>query len=382
MIIKNGNIYTNKLFINGDIIIQDKIIKHIVYNYDIDNNKINESDEAIIDASDLYIIPGLVDIHFHGCKGHDFCEATFECLDMITQYQMQNGVTSIIPATMTLSRHELEEIFINFYKYKNDKGSTIRGITMEGPFVSQSKKGAQNGNYILMPDIGLFREMQKLSGNMIKQVAVAPEEDKDFLFVKEVSKETVVSVAHTMADYDIADNAFKSGATHVTHLFNAMPAFNHREPSIVGAAFDNPNVFVELICDGIHLHPSIVRAMFKMFGADRICMISDSMMATGMPDGDYMLGGQSVKVSGKKALLKDGTIAGSVSNLYDCLKTAVFDMKIPLAEAICACTSTPAKSLGIENECGYICVGKEADLVLMDKDLNIRYVIKSGEIVI
>ena len=382
MIIKNGDIYINNLFINGDIIIQDKIIKDIAYNFNTDNNKINESHEIIIDASDLYIVPGLVDIHFHGCKGHDVCEATSDCLDVITQYQAQNGVTSIVPATMTLSQYELEDIFINFSKYKNDNGSTIRGITMEGPFVSKSKKGAQNGEYVLKPDIDLFKKMQKLSGNMIKQVAIAPEEDKDFLFIKEISKETIVSVAHTAADYDIADNAFKSGATHVTHLFNAMPAFNHREPSIVGAAFDNPNVFIELICDGIHLHPSIVRAMFKLFGADRICMISDSMMATGMPDGDYTLGGQSVKVSDKKALLKDGTIAGSGSNLHDCLKKAVLDMKIPLTEAICACTSTSAKSLGIENECGHICVGREADLVIMDKDLNIRYVIKSGQIVI
>ena len=226
-----------------------------------------------------------------------------------------------------------------------------------------------------------YREMQSLCGNLIKQVAVAPEEDEDFAFIKEISQETAISVAHTMADYDISKKAFEYGATHVTHLFNAMQPFVHRDPAVVGAAFDQKNVFVELICDGIHIHPSMVRAMFQLFGPERICMISDSMMATGMPDGEYSLGGQAVNVVGKKATLADGTIAGSASNLYDCFKTAVLEMGIPLESAVMASTITPAKSLGFDKECGSICEGKAADFVLLDQNLNIKYVIKDGKLI-
>lgn len=384
MIIKNGDVYINNEFVKSDLRIVDNAIYDIRSGFDY--NKYDNADndimyDVIIDASDMYVIPGLVDIHFHGCAGFDFCDGTDESLDAITQYQVQNGITSIVPATMTLPENELEKIFANFVRYKNDKGSSIRGITMEGPFISIAKKGAQNSDYILKPNMEFFKKMQSLSGDMIKQVAIAPEEDKDFVFIKEISKKTVVSLAHTMADYDIADKALKSGATHITHLFNAMPGFSHREPAVVGAAFDNQNTFVELICDGIHVHQSVVRAMFKLFGSDRICMISDSMMATGMPDGNYMLGGQDVEVLGKKAILTDGTIAGSASNLYECLRTAVHEMNVPLADAVRACTDTPAKSLGIDKQCGCIDIGCEADLVIMDKALDIKYVIKSGKII-
>lgn len=379
MIIKNGKIFDESgQFKNGFIVVEEGKIKEVGYEEKCE--KICQNEE-IIDADDFYVIPGFVDIHFHGCVGYDFCDGSKEAFDAITKYQAKNGVTSISPATMTLSREELVRIFTEAGKYQNQTGSTIRGITMEGPFVSQAKKGAQNGEFIHKPDVDFYREMQSLCGNLIKQVAVAPEEDEDFAFIKEISRETVISIAHTMADYDTAKMAFECGATHVTHLFNAMLPFVHRDPAVVGAAFDQKNVFVELICDGIHIHPSMVRAMFQLFGPERICMISDSMMATGMPDGEYSLGGQAVNVVGKKATLTDGTIAGSASNLYDCFKTAVLGMGIPLESAVMASTITPAKSLGFDKECGSICEGKAADFVLLDSDLNIKYVIKDGKLI-
>ncbi len=338
-----------------------------------------EPGEEVVDASGCYVIPGLVDIHFHGCVGYDFCDGTVEAMDAITYYQAQNGVTSISPATMTLSETELARIFSNAGRYRNDRGSKIRGITMEGPFVSQTKKGAQNGKYIHKPDVKFYRKMQELCNGMIRQAAVAPEEDAGLSFTREICKEAAVSVAHTTAGYEMADAAFAAGANHVTHLFNAMPPFTHREPGVVGAALDHPHVFVELICDGIHIHPSMVRAAFAMFGAGRICMISDSMMATGMEDGDYALGGQPVKVTGRLATLHDGTIAGSASNLMDCLRVAVKEMHIPLEQAVLASTLTPARSLGIEKECGSIEIGKPADAVILDKELNIVRVIVRGE---
>lgn len=379
MIIKNGKIFTKEgIFQDGVVSVKDGKISNVSLEACVEEV---ESDGPVIDANGSYVIPGLVDIHFHGCVGYDFCDGTEEAFDAICSYQLKNGVTSISPATMTLSKEELSKIFRCAGKYGNRTGSCIRGITMEGPFISVKKKGAQNEAYIHEPDVSFFNEMQTLSGGLIRQVAVAPEEDKQLSFTSEISKATVVSVAHTTADYNTANSAFQKGATHVTHLFNAMPPYAHRDPGVVGAAYDNSDVYVELICDGIHIHPSMVRAMFGLFGADRICMISDSMMATGMTDGAYSLGGQAVTVSGKLATLEDGTIAGSASNLMDCLRVAVKEMKVPLEEVVKSCTITPAKSLHFDDVCGSIEEGKNADFVILNENLEIINVIKNGVVI-
>ena len=366
----------NGAFLKGSIEVVGKNISKVVW----EDTGMNISEDTI-DAGEWYVIPGLVDIHFHGCMGVDFCDGTFHAMDVITKYELEHGVTSIVPATMTLSREELAAIFENAGNYKQTTGSTIYGITMEGPFVSMAKKGAQNGVFIHKPDMEFYQQMQQLSGGMIRQVAVAPEEDTDFSFIKEASRECVVSVAHTTAGYDIAREAFEKGASHVTHLFNAMPPFHHRDPGVIGAAIEKENVYVELICDGVHIHPAVVRTVFQLFGAERICMISDSMMATGMTDGEYSLGGQKVKVTGRTATLADGTIAGSASNLYDCLKVAV-KVGIPIEDVVRACTLTPAKSLHLDKECGSIQEGKRADFLILDQELNIKMVVKDGEIVL
>ena len=380
MILKGQKIYTKEgFFRSGQLKIQDgKIAKVLLGD---GTGAICTEDAEVIDVQGKYVLPGLVDIHFHGCRGVDFCDGTKEAMDTICAYELEQGITAIVPATMTLSLEELSHIFEAAGKYRESKGSTLYGITMEGPFVSMTKKGAQNGAYIHKPDVNFYRQMQELSGGMIRQVAVAPEEDADYAFIREVSKETVISVAHTTADYDTARNAFLNGANHVTHLFNAMPGFLHRDPGVVGAAAENDKVYVELICDGVHIHPAMVRAMFALFGSKRICMISDSMMATGMEDGSYTLGGQAVQVVGKKATLSDGTIAGSASNLMDCLRVAVQEMGIPLEEVVRSCTLTPAVSLGIDADCGSIAEGKRADFIVLDDVLHLCMVIKDGKIV-
>lgn len=376
MIIQNGKIFGETgQFRWGSIVIGKDKFEEIIYDVPV----VAGEADIVIDASGLYVIPGMVDIHLHGCAGYDFCDGTREAFEGIAGYQVKNGVTTISPATMTLPAERLADIFKAAGEYCKKNDTVIRGITMEGPFISEKKRGAQNLRFIHTPDVQLYRRMQELCDGLIRQVAVAPEEDEELHFIKEVSRETVVSVAHTSADFSLADKAFKAGATHVTHLYNAMPAFGHRAPGVVGAAFDNKDVFVELICDGVHIHPSVVRAVFELFGAERICMISDSMMATGMPDGEYCLGEQAVTVKGRKAILADGTIAGSVSNLYDCLRMAVLEMDIPLEKAILSCTQTPAKALGMENVCGSIKKGMPADCVLLDADLNIRTIIKNGQ---
>ena len=338
----------------------------------------DEQEGEILDASGLYAVPGLIDIHFHGCVGYDFCDGTVEAFDAILNYEASQGVTAVCPATMTLDEGTLERVFSLAGVYPNNQGAMMAGITMEGPFVSGAKKGAQNAKYIRKPDVGMYRKMQKMANGRILQVAVAPEEDQDFRFARELNQEVVISVAHTCCDYETARQAFRNGYSHVTHLYNAMNGFGHREPGVIGAACDAEHVYAELICDGIHIHPSTVRTTFKMFGQDRICMISDSMMAAGMPDGTYALGGQEVFMKGRKATLSDGTIAGRASTVMDCLRTAVGEMGIPLETALKACTINPAKSLHIEKMHGSIREGKYADLVLLDRDLNVVKVFLKG----
>lgn len=377
MFIKNGFIFTETNgFQLGSIEISEDRIKTIIYGLATEWKT-----ENVFDAKEMYIIPGLVDIHLHGCAGVDFCDGTFEAFEKIEEYQLKHGITNIFPATMTVSTEDLHKNFSVAGEYMQRSQGVMAGITMEGPFIAEVKKGAQNGEYIKKPDADMYRQLQALSHGSIKQVAVAPETEGALDFISEVSKETVVSVAHTAADYELSKKAFEGGATHVTHLLNGMNAFLHREPGVIGAAFDNKNIFVELICDGVHIHPAMVRAMFKLFGAERLCMISDSMRATGMSDGEYTLGGQKVFVKNSEATLENGTIAGSICNLYECLKKAVLEMKIPLEEAVLACTKTPAKSLGMAEEFGVLAEGRSADILILDKELNIKCIIKKGKII-
>lgn len=380
MIIKNGNIFEEDgRFHKGYIRVEGMYIKELGRE-EMSGNSALEEQETVLDAQGLYVIPGLVDIHMHGCAGYDFCDGTPEAFEEIARYEAENGVTSIVPATMTLSKERLARIVEAAGRYMSEDSSVIKGITMEGPFISEEKKGAQDARYIVSPDKELLGELQKLSQGRIRQVTVAPEIDGAIEFIGDVSGEMVVSVAHTAADYQQTVAAFEKGANHVTHLFNAMPPLNHREPGVIGAALDHKDVFVELICDGEHIHPAAVRAAFQMFGAERICMISDSMRATGMPDGEYSLGGQPVWVKDGRAVLENGHLAASVCTLYDCLRKTVLEMDISLEEAVKACTITPAKSLNLHKECGKLAIGYPADILLLDVDLKKKYIIKSGKL--
>ena len=335
--------------------------------------------DQVVDVTDCYVIPGLIDIHFHGCKKVDFCDGTKEVFETIAEYQASQGVTAICPATMTFSREKLESIFQTVREYPNEKGAILCGVNMEGPYISYKKKGAQNGQYIRVASVEEFNKLQELSGNMIKLVDIAPEIDGAMEFIQEAKKSTNISIAHTTAGYDIAMKAFEQGASHVTHLYNAMTGFTHREPGVVGAAAEYEGCYVELICDGVHIHPSAVKSTFKLFGKERIVLISDSMEATGMPDGEYELGGQKVIVRGNRAELKDGTLAGSVTNLLKCMQTAVKDMGIPLEDAVVCATQNAAKSIGVFDTMGSLEPDKLANVVILDKDLNIKAVYIKGE---
>ena len=335
------------------------------------------NDGKVIDAEGLYVLPGLVDIHTHGAVGHDFCDGDITGLKKIAEYEKSCGITSFCPTSMTFSESRLSKIFEtvnNLHPSDNDNLARIAGINMEGPFIASSKKGAQNGDYIQNPDIEMFARLNEKCDNQIRIVTVAPELDGSMDFISKYQDKVTISLGHSDASYETAAAAIKAGATHVTHLFNAMPPLNHRNPGIIGAAADSENVMVEIICDGIHLHPSILRTAFKTFSDERVILISDSMEATGMPDGEYELGGQRVYKDGAHATLSDGTIAGSVSNLFDCMRNAI-SFGIPPESAIKAATCNPAKSIGLLGKIGTLAVNAYADIILLNKDFELVRVI-------
>lgn len=346
------------------------------------------ADETVVDATGCYVIPGLTDIHFHGCVGYDFCDGTKEAFSHMAAYELKNGITTICPATMTLSEEVLLNICKEAAQYKKEQqaaadpaafGASLVGINLEGPFLSYAKKGAQNPKYLHQPDAPMLDRLQDAAEGLVKLVAIAPEEEGAMDCIKSGRDKYKFSVAHTTANYEIAKEAMDQGAKHVTHLYNAMPPFTHRESGVIGAAFDTEGCEAELICDGVHISPPVVRATFQLFGTDRMILISDSMMATGMQDGEYALGGQPVIVKGNLATLKDGTIAGSATNLMDCMRTAILTMGIPKESAFQAATINPARSIGIDQDYGSIASGKVANLVLLDqKDLSIRQIIFNG----
>ncbi len=338
-----------------------------------------------LDLRGCYVIPGLTDLHFHGCVGEDFSDACAEGLQKMADYELSRGITQICPAGMTLSEEILTEVCRTAAAQAagNGGGAELAGINLEGPFLCMAKKGAQNADYLHDPDPEMLHRLQTAAGGLVKLVTLACEQPGSIEFIKAAAADGVtVSLGHTTADYDTASAAYAAGARQATHLFNAMPPFTHRAPGVVGAAFDHPEVKVELISDGVHIHPSVVRCVFRLFGKDRVILISDSLRATGMPDGVYPFGGQQIEVHGSRATMlgHPETLAGSVSDLMACLKTAV-SFGIPLADAVTAAAVNPAKVLGIYHRVGSLDMGKEANLAVLDESLDLRGVIFRGEVV-
>jgi len=335
---------------------------------------------TVIDASGCYAIPGLIDVHLHGCIGHDFSEANIDDIVKMAHYQAENGITAICPTTLTLPEAQLNQACQNIAACDAKGGAAIVGIHLEGPFFSPLKAGAQNPAHIQPPNIQMVDRLQKAADGLVKILSLAPEMPGGMELIDAYADKIVCSLAHTTANYETALDALKRGARHATHLFNAMPPFNHRDPGVIGAALDSPHCNVELICDGVHVHPAVVRATLRMFSDDRVIMISDGVAATGLGEGTYEIGGLTVKVQGNTArLIEGGAIAGSVANLMQCVRIAVVQMGIPLAQAVKCASVNPAKAIGIFDEHGSIEPGKYADLVLLNADLSIRSVFLRGE---
>ena len=366
MIIKGGKVFQEDgSFLEQALYINDhRLVDKAEY----------QDDEKVIDAEGLLVLPGLVDIHSHGAAGEDFSDGNPEGLKKILQYEKRCGITSYCPTSMTFPKERLRQIFASIKGAQTEEEAKVVGINMEGPFLDPAKKGAHVEEWIAAPDAAFVRELNQDVDGLVRLVTLAPNMDGAEEFIKEMHEEVCISLGHTAADYDCASGAMKLGAHHVTHLYYAMQPFGHRAPGLIGAAMDDPECMVEMICDGYHIHPSAIRAAFRMFGPERVILISDSMRATGMENGTYELGGQEVTVKDRKAVLKDGTLAGSATNLYGCMCKAV-EFGIPLEQAIMAATANPARSIGIFDRVGSIRIGKQADLLLVSENLELKRVI-------
>lgn len=365
MIIKNAQIYTRDFnFEKKDLYIDGECFSE-------------KGDGDIVDAEGLYVIPGLIDLHFHGCNGASFMDGTAEAIDTIVEYEAAHGITAVCPSTEPARHDRLIKALNAASGYKNSHGAVLCGINLEGPFLTYEKRGGNNEKYLLSPSEKLFEEYQKAANGLIKIMDMAPDLDGSLEFIKKQSKNIVISLAHTAADYKTCMEGFAAGASLVTHLFNGMAAFHHRDTGLVGAAMDS-GAYVELICDGMHVTDSMIRAAHKIFGAERIVCISDSLFCAGLPDGHYKNDDCEIDVIDGLARLEDGTINGAASNLYENMRHLI-KIGIPRNDAIRMSTYNPAKVLNILDMTGTLETGKWANFVVADGDMHIKDVYVKGK---
>ncbi len=378
MKICNAKVFINGAFVPGEIEFDEKIIKAGPCT---DLNGAGAASSAAsqdtIDAQGCYVIPGLIDIHTHGAMGADTSDGDPEGMLTLSRYYAAGGVTSFCPTTMTLKEPELTKAMQTVHDFRRPgDGAKIAGVHLEGPFVCYAKRGAQAAENLQDPDLPMFYRLNDVSGGQVVLITLAPELPGAMDFIREASKICTVSIGHTEADYDTAMQAFEAGASHATHLFNAMPPLLHRDPGIIGAASD-AGADVELITDGYHIHPAVIRITHRIFG-EKLNLISDSLRCAGMPDGDYTLGGQPITVSNGKATLKGSdTLAGSSIHLMEGLRRSV-NFGIPLESAVYAATLAPAKAIHRDKDIGSLEEGKAADLVILDPELNVKAVYIDG----
>lgn len=367
---KNARIFGGDRFFSGSFRVENGLFTHITE---------GGEEGPGTDLGGALVLPGLVDLHIHGSMGADFSDGDPEGLRTMARYLAKNGITGFAPTSMTLPYDTLERAYRTGREIADEAPegcARILGIHMEGPFFSEKKKGAQNAENLRLPDYDFFRGLQEAGGGLLRIADVAPELPGAEEFCRKASKTCRVSLAHTDASWEDAAKAFEAGARHVTHLFNAMPPLHHRRPGVIGAAAERDDVVVELICDGLHVHPSVIRLTYRLF-PERVCMISDALRCCGMPEGAYELGGQQVYLKGNLATLRDGTIAGSATNLYDCLRTVIRSGVSP-EQAIRSATLIPARELGCEDRLGSIGEGKYADFIVADESFNRREVYLGG----
>lgn len=375
-----------KVITNGKIILKDKILENcaLVYSDVIEGILSAEnvpSDAEIIDAGGGFISPGFIDLHIHGYLGKDVCDGEEESIRTISKGIIANGVTGYLPTTMTVDMKVIKKSLEVLRALKKEseswEGSEILGCHAEGPFISESKKGAQDPKHILSPDAEFVKEYS----DIIKIISLAPEEDTaDFSAIREINKETdvVISMGHTSADYNTAMASISNGVKHATHLFNAMTPLAHRAPGVVGAALTS-DVSCELIVDTFHVSPALYDMLYKLKGR-KLCFITDCLPAGGLPYGEYTLGGNKIVYRDIVCRLEDGTVAGSVLQLNKGVWNVYKNSAIPLCECVNCASLNPAETIGVADRKGSLEIGKDADIVILDNEFNVLKTIKKGDI--
>ena len=375
-----------RAIIGGKIILKDRIVENSALLYSdviegivpVDNVP---ADAEIIDAKGRYVAPGLIDMHIHGYLGKDVCDGEEESIRIISEGLLANGVTGYLPTTMTedmkIIRKALEVCRSLKEESKTWQGSAILGCHAEGPFISESKKGAQDAKYILKPDAKFVKEY----ADIIKSITLAPEcDENDFAAIREIKRDTdvVISMGHTSADYETAMASVNAGVSHVTHLYNAMTPHAHRAPGVVTAAF-NADISCELIVDTFHVDTALYNMLWRLKGR-KLCFITDCLPAGGLPEGEYTLGGQKIIYKGIVCRLEDGTVAGSVLKLNKGVWNVYTNSDIPLYECVNCASLNPATALGLEKSKGSLEIGKDADIIITDGEFNVEKTIIGGEI--
>jgi len=350
-----------------------------------DNKSIDVTAESeVIDARDKFVIPGFIDMHVHGGGGSDIMDGKYEAVKQVAITHSRFGTTAFLPTTMTMSKNNIVGSLKSIYEafIKGTGAAEILGVHLEGPYINPEKKGAQKEKEIKSASTGEFLEFNKTSGDLIRLVTIAPEMTGAIDFIRWLHKRRViVSVGHSNATYEQVQEGIQAGLSHVTHTFNAMRGLDHREPGVVGAALSSPELIVEMIADGIHLHPVVMKILVKTKGIEKIVLITDAMRATSKPEGTYSIGGQEVTVARGQARLKNGTLAGSVLTMDKAVRNSINEVGVPLLKAIQMATLNPAKCLGIEGKKGSLEPGKDADIVILDKKLEVELTMVKGKVV-
>ncbi|MDD5013791.1 MAG: N-acetylglucosamine-6-phosphate deacetylase [Atribacterota bacterium] len=383
IIIINGAIITPfNLFSSKAIIVEKGRIKEIVNREELSTATLIGAE--VIEGKDKFITPGYIDIHVHGGGGSDVMDGDYEAINQIAIAHSRFGTTSFLPTTMTMSKDKIIRSLRSICEAvkKGTAGAEILGIHMEGPYINPEKKGAQKEEDIKKVSLEEFLEFNQASGNLIRLVTIAPEMPGAIDFIRWLHQQgIIVSVGHSNATYKQVQEGIQAGLSHVTHIFNAMRGLHHREPGVVGVALSSPKLIVEMIADGIHLHPMVLKMLTQIKESEKLVLITDAMRAAGIKDGNYDLGGQEVTVSKRQARLKDGTLAGSVLTMEKAVKNMVNRVGVQLPKAIQMASFNPAKSIGIDDKKGSLEPGKDADIVILNKNLETELTMVAGKVV-
>lgn len=378
---------SNGIIVTPFQILEDKVIY-------IENGKIiaigdkkdifEPGETEVIDAGEGFIVPGFIDMHVHGGGGFDIMDGKYEAVQQVASAHSRFGTTAFLPTTMTMGKDKIIESLKSVKKafVKGTGAAEILGVHLEGPYINSERKGAQKKEDIKNPSIEEFLELNLASGDLIRLVTIAPEMPGAIELIRWLSEHKIIaSVGHSNATYEQVQESIRAGLNHVTHTFNAMSGLNHRDPGVAGAALSSPELTVEMIADGVHLHPAVMKILTLVKGTEKIVLITDAIRATSMPEGTYDLGGQDVIVSNGQARLKDGTLAGSILTMDKAVRNMISMVGVPLKEAIQMATINPAKCLGVEGRKGSLAAGKDADIVILDKKLEVKLTMVKGKIV-